>query len=273
MVDSVFTVANELVARLVRLFRQDLSQSKWSFYLGTSVLVGVVAVIYRSARPTDASASAVGAGFALSGASLFLGLLLGFLFAIPKSSKNRKNGGSTDQSPESNDSLYLINSNLEEISDWLTKMLVGIGLIQLKQAPGYIRKISEYWETSIGHNFQSAYVSAVIIFFVVIGFLIGYLWTRLALIQDFMDRDPRMLEFIRGMGRIIKSDSTEDEIREESTRQLVNIFKSPSSGAKERMAAREELLTIVQSSGPVGIGLIAQKALGMDGEQSGGSKD
>lgn len=129
MVDSVFTVANELVARLVRLFRQDLSQSKWSFYLGTSVLVGVVAVIYRSARPTDASASAVGAGFALSGASLFLGLLLGFLFAIPKSSKNRKNGGSTDQSPESNDSLYLINSNLEEISDWLTKMLVGIGLI------------------------------------------------------------------------------------------------------------------------------------------------
>lgn len=250
---------DQLLSQLERLMRKDSSQSKWSYYLGLSIFAGLAGIFMRSGQSTKSPLEAMGAGFALSGASLFLGLLVGFLFAIPKSSKNNQGDNFVGQEPKKNEASYILNSNLEDISDWLTKMLVGVGLIQLKEIPGYINRVSVYWEQSVGYNFQSAYVSAVIIFFTISGFLVGYLWTRLALIQDFIDQDPRRL--IEGLGRIARSSVTPVELREEATRQIAELVKSPTYGLAERTAASAELLSISKSSGPVGIRSIAREGL------------
>jgi hypothetical protein len=77
---------------------------------------------------------------------------------------------------------YQPNTNLEQISDWLTKILVGVGLIQIKQIGDKLFTLSGgvAWalnDTSGNHTFALA----LILFYLVIGFLFSYLWTRLYL--------------------------------------------------------------------------------------------
>lgn len=72
-------------------------------------------------------------------ASFVSGLLTGFLFGIPKVLQGK---GSTPErgakSDLAQDSRYQqqVNTNLTEISDWVTKIIVGLGLINLKDIPG-----------------------------------------------------------------------------------------------------------------------------------------
>lgn len=180
---------DEIPKRIELFFRKDNSRSKWKFYLGISIAAGVGAVALHTGG--NSQARDFSAGFLLAGASLFLGVLVGFIFGIPKTSKPSVDSSSPIQA--NTDVAYSLNTNLEEISDWLTKMLVGVGLVQLTAIPGYIGRFANYWETSIGKSFPAAYVAALIAFFSLTGFLIGYLWTRLALIGDFIEQDPRRL--------------------------------------------------------------------------------
>lgn len=59
--------------------------------------------------------------FAFFGAALFFV----FLFGIPKSGGNL----SADVSRVSAESSLAVNTNLERISDWLTKIIVGLGVV------------------------------------------------------------------------------------------------------------------------------------------------
>jgi hypothetical protein len=186
---SMASVFDEISKRVELFFRNDNSRSKWRFYLGISIVAGIVAVFLHTLEYSQTREFS--AGFLLAGASLFLGVLVGFIFGIPKTSKS--SADSTNPLEANSAVAYSLNTNLEEISDWLTKMLVGVGLVQLTAIPGYIRRIAIYWESSIGKSFPAAYVAALIIFFLSTGFLMGYLWTRLALIGDFIEQDPRRL--------------------------------------------------------------------------------
>lgn len=75
-----------------------------------------------------------------------VGALIGFLFGIPRVlqqdvipvSKPAPSGvTATSPTTESSiDSYSLkVNTNLEQISDWLTKIFVGLGLVQLQRVP------------------------------------------------------------------------------------------------------------------------------------------
>ena len=76
---------------------------------------------------------------------------------------------------------YTSNSNLEQISDWLTKVLVGAGLVQLAALPGGLRALGDYLgEGLTGPNAAASAVSFTI-YGAGIGFLIVYLWVRLRL--------------------------------------------------------------------------------------------
>jgi len=77
-----------------------------------------------------------------AGAALLSGLWLGFIFAIPRVGEP-KGGKTTAQAqgahlPASTpqDGLAPFNANLVEISDWLTKIVVGVGLVELHAIPG-----------------------------------------------------------------------------------------------------------------------------------------
>lgn len=113
-------------------------------------------------------------------ASLLVGVILGFLFGIPK--LNDKYNPSDDYQQNLK---YKPNTNLEDISDWLTKIIVGVSLTQALKIPRYLDNLSLFIlkdsECATDCNYAQAIVIADIIFFVISGFIIGYFYTRLYL--------------------------------------------------------------------------------------------
>jgi hypothetical protein len=100
-----------------------------------------------------------------------LGWAVGFLFGVPRA-------GSTPASAR-------INTNLEQISDWLTKILVGVGLTQLQQLPSALRRLAAYVSRDFGKSGNDVFSLSMVLYFSTLGFLTGYLLTRLALQQEF----------------------------------------------------------------------------------------
>jgi len=118
-------------------------------------------------------------------AATCLGILLGFLFGIPRVNDGGP-GGSTAASV-----TLKVNTNIEQISDWLTKILVGLTLTNLANLPHLFAQLSAYLAS---HGMREAAsesaIVAVTVFFLVDGFLFGYLATRLYLTGAFLIADP-----------------------------------------------------------------------------------
>lgn len=117
----------------------------------------------------------------LSLASLLLGVLFGFLFGIPKLNRNYDPRGD-----EGRTTKYTPNTNLEDVSDWLTKIIIGVTLTQLTKIPGYLQSIADYILVdsncdSLNCNFGRPVIISLLIYFFIAGFTVGYYYTRLFL--------------------------------------------------------------------------------------------
>jgi hypothetical protein len=154
-------------------------------------------------------------GLLVGGAALMVGGLLGFLFGIPHTSgvsdqtsqpsagqslqpANLPNQPSIGQGPQpvspSPRASIQPNTNLEQISDWLTKILVGVGLTQLTVIPDKIGHLAAYIAKGLsGTTGPETFSLAVMIYFSVIGFLFGFLWTRLNLGHAMAEADMRAI--------------------------------------------------------------------------------
>ena len=100
------------------------------------------------------------------------GALLGFLFAVPKVNPNAK----------TND--YLIpNTNIESVSDWLTKILVGVGLVNFGKIGEFITQRSI--ELAMALQSDKSLALSLIVYFFVVGLIQGYLLTRMFLSWQF----------------------------------------------------------------------------------------
>lgn len=119
----------------------------------------------------------------ISFASLALGTLIGFIFGIPKYNKqieqNNKN--------EFRKNNFEFNSNLQEISDWVSKIIVGGTLIKIESLPEFLRGIADFIvkenNSIINVKFSIAIIISLIIYFFIYGFIISYLVTILKLQQ------------------------------------------------------------------------------------------
>lgn len=92
-----------------------------------------------------------------------------------------------------------VNTNLTEISDWLTKIIVGLGLVNLTRIPPFLNNaatilasgLSEPQITPSKMAIASAY--GIIIAYTIFGFLFAYITTRLYLAVLFSEADQRTL--------------------------------------------------------------------------------
>lgn len=150
----------------------------------------------------------------MAGAAMIVGGFVGFLFGVPR----RLSSSSSEKAEQQRDSLnetgitsskllYTGNTNLEEISDWLTKIIVGVSLVELTQILDQIKEYGEDISTGIGTGTPIAFGVALIIFYVASGFFIGYLWSRLFFIRALNDAENNLL--LRQ--QLVKKDRQENE--------------------------------------------------------------
>lgn len=154
-------------------------ETDWMFVLLIAMGAGlaIVAVLGLTNLKFGAIAALTG-GLLLAGASTLIGGFLGFLFGIPRSKQV--------QAAPAGDGLgreYLENTNLEQISDWLTKIIVGLTLVQYDKIETVVTDAGAMFGpvllSGASQGVAQAVAVAVIIYFSIMGFLFSYLWTRI----------------------------------------------------------------------------------------------
>lgn len=121
------------------------------------------------------------------------GSLVGFLFGIPRVFQGQGTGDGMHVAPSGSDSLaggsgrhgyqLVINTHLDDISDWLTKIAVGVGLVELEKMPHLLYHLSSVIAAGLALTGDAsaviAFVMALLLYFTTAGFMSGYLTTRM----------------------------------------------------------------------------------------------
>jgi hypothetical protein len=125
---------------------------------------------------------------------MVIGMFFGFLFGVPRTVQEDQNSTSPTGQKNVSGLSYKANTNLEQISDWLTKILVGVGLTQLTKIPERLWVFGDFLKKGMGDTDAArSFGILVFLFFVIFGFLVGFLWTRLYLGREFRQADIGVL--------------------------------------------------------------------------------
>jgi tetratricopeptide (TPR) repeat protein len=155
----------------------------------------------------------------LSAAAYVSGFFLGFLFGIPKRNVEKE-------------SAYNLSTNLVDISDWLTKIIIGLGLIEIKKIPATLQSIGIYVQTKTSTQGSVAiFTASCLVYFSIFGLYYGYNYMRLFLSGQFKEADDNLLMNQK------KLSETKEELK--------NFDLSPNKvneEAKEKVNAYNELL-------------------------------
>lgn len=155
-------------------------------------LGAAVGFLYGVAQSTNRWSIAL-SGVTIAFASGAVGALLGLLFGVPRALRNPSPtaspapsaAGSVDVSAgvagSAGPSGYEANTNLEDVSDWLTKLLLGAGLTQLGRVPTALSHLGAYLAPGLGGGSANAFAVVLVVYSTVVGFLLAYLATRLKL--------------------------------------------------------------------------------------------
>jgi tetratricopeptide (TPR) repeat protein len=185
-----------------------------------------------------------------AGAAWLTGALLGFIFGVPHTQENAVG-----------EDRYLPGTSLEEISDWLTKMIVGVTLTQLSNIPGKLGSLATYIAQGMLSNaagipysdlhaieVNRAFALAVCIYFSVDGFLFGFLWARLYLLRAYRDADQTREvknETRKAQDAAKAADMTYEVIKAREVynkiQDLKNSLEKPPAEATERASAERKL--------------------------------
>src|SRR6266702_6733481 len=112
---------------------QSLSHvTTWLALVALGILLGGTAWIYAFSTP-GSHWSYIGVGMLTALAALLTGFLAGFLVGVPKVVSS----GQVHVS----DNVFSPSTNLAEISDWLTKLLLGAGLVSLSRLGAPVSKL------------------------------------------------------------------------------------------------------------------------------------
>lgn len=134
---------------------------------------------------------------AIAMAALALGTFVGFLFGLPRTltssevrasrrqaaSQNVAEGGSPDSAgadaggPGTGSD---VNTNLEKISDWLTTIIVGVGLTKLEDIPQALENFGDHVAPYFSYG-GKVFGIAGGLFFLIAGFFLAYVGTRVKL--------------------------------------------------------------------------------------------
>lgn len=166
-----------LSAEALQKIRSNLNSTLW---LG--ILTGIVGTVGYTLSLQKAGVKILFLFILISSASYISGFFLGFLFGIPKRNTDKE-------------SAYNLSTNLVDISDWLTKIIIGLGLIEIKKIPVYLMSIGSYIQQAT-HQEDSVKIfsGCAIVYFSIFGLYYGYNYMRLFLSGQFKEADDNLLQ-------------------------------------------------------------------------------
>lgn len=236
--------------------RDFLARMQWLGALG-GLLILVYAFHFWPAGPM---ARILGVALLVAGAALLAGFLLGFIFAIPRVGDGKRQGSGGDAGAESSQGALKnslpFNANLVEISDWLTKIIVGVGLVELRSLPPLLGKLSYYLAPALQSThcpgdtactdpqlIGQAAGLAIILFYTTLGFLLGYVWTMIYFqrdlstqVEDLRQQNDTLVAY----RLILKAEASLKENRLEEAEHLIDqaLEKDPGEGGAVLTKAR-----------------------------------
>ena len=216
-----------------------MSTRKFILLFLSAVGFGILASVLYGAWAPDfvRIVSFVGVCCMVAGATLGVGALLGFLFGIPRLLVNNQGEAGNDENGQlatANTTHplsrhYSPNTNLEQISDWLTKILVGVGLTQLVNAQEFLGQLATTAAQGMGEPATPVFAISLILYYVLCGFLFSYIWTRLKL-----------------AGALLKAD--------------LSVFTERIQQSEERSIKAQEQAEIAVSAATIGVGKREKKS-------------
>ena len=172
-----------------------------------------------------------GLGILAAGAAALVGAMLGFLFGLPRVSGSSSGFRSEGASPPGENggqanggaavtalvrSPAYVNNNLLEISDWLTKIIVGAGLVDLHGLTAWIARAGGQVGAGVGlapGSVRTTFGTSLLTFFFAWGFLFVYIHTRTIISFIFATTDRSLADLFKEVREELKE--TTDELRHE----------------------------------------------------------
>lgn len=226
-----------------------------AYFLGSVAAVALAAAVSVGVSK-EATPGALGSILLWVFASLAVGGAVGFLFGIPRSGLSSKARDAKGDTPEGETPASMStlapsigsspqmqpNTNLEEVSDWLTKIIVGLTLVHLETIRDEIVKISKRAAASFQNNptpYDESTATALIVGFTLFGFVAMYLFMRL-FVQGAIHRADRVLSpyegAVRKAERVMKAEPLQVIDTKGSTPQEPVIPSSASVKAAQAVA-------------------------------------
>jgi hypothetical protein len=180
----------------------------------------VVAAVGYAPKEYSQTAERTAMGWALAYFAILF--LVGFLFGIPRVLQGDAAAG------EKKTYEQRVNTNLEQISDWLTKIIVGLGLVQLNDSSKQLYNAATWMAQSFAADGPPSpalisFCGGFIIYFSVLGFFAGYLSTRLFLSAAFYRADRPVVVF---------ADQPQYDPTDSTAKQYLSFIEKPENRAK-----------------------------------------
>lgn len=143
-------------------------------FLVASYEILIYGLSQHNTLQTIALAGTIGMGAFVAGGAI------GFLFALPRSVTVAVPAAGGGHSRELRGVTVRPNTNLEEVSDWIVKIIIGLTLTQLGKIPSSAARLFALLGRSLGGSPQdTAFIGSIVIFGSIAGFLLGWLSTRM----------------------------------------------------------------------------------------------
>jgi hypothetical protein len=168
---------------------------------------------------------AFGTGLLVSIAAGLVGAFIGFLFGMPRDLSGRQAPQRPPEDPDAkpkasagptaaleNGRFTWANNNLVEVSDWLTKIIVGISLVQFRDLVEWVGMVSATAGSAAGFvepSAQSTFGVSVILASFVYGFLIAYIYARTIIAVIFAKAQNEVDEELRQKLQQVESEKAE----------------------------------------------------------------
>ena len=218
-----------------------------SYYLAVFFIAGV-ALVYtqeRGGKPFTAVLWAL--------ACFTVGATIGFLFGIPRVLQQDatpappSNAGVAPGATSALTYNLRVNTNLEQISDWLTKIFVGLGLVELQRVPDHLNRAATFIAFGLT-NGSKFFAGSLIVYFSLLGFLGFYLITRLYIAGALSRADQEASQKREDMRRVenidVRLDARGPALSQTERKAAINLASEPvkSGTAQNELAARAKAL-------------------------------